>query len=492
MKRVAVIGSGFAGYGVILALQGFKDIEIHLIDIGLTDRLAGQPDNAIPNAKKCMGSYFPYGLNDARSPVGLTSVRICSSHAFGGYSTVYSGSICYPKNSDLAEWPSASRPQAIDYQAILDSMPVWHEPDSLDTQFPMPPRDADLDGHPPSHDCHVLGLSRIATREPVSHPATEVEVFSTGDALQKLVRQGRIAYHPDCYVERISISGEEQMVHYQRNGEDRFEAFDAVFVGAGCVNTTGIVDRSLFGEGEREYFLQMTTGTILSFLRASLHPPESTRTRQLNKLPGFFLEIHSSLTGQAWSHTQITALNEQIIEAICSRLPAILHPLVRSTRHFFYFALCGAHSRFGPVSTVRCSTVMTDNGSPIHRMIIEEPPSPTRPKGVSLAKAVRRAVARNWRSLRMIPIPFDQILGDFFRKNRLGGWHFGGTLPMCDSPRTPAECLPSGEVNGLRNVYVIDSAAFPTVPSSTVALLIAANAHRVARNYCETHLKPTN
>ena len=56
MKKVAVIGSGFAGYGAVVALQRLKDVEIHLIDIGLTHPLPGQPDKAIPNAKKCNGS----------------------------------------------------------------------------------------------------------------------------------------------------------------------------------------------------------------------------------------------------------------------------------------------------------------------------------------------------------------------------------------------------------------------------------------------------
>jgi hypothetical protein len=486
MKKVAVIGSGFAGYGAVVALQRLKDVEIHLIDIGLTKPLPGQPDIAVPNAKKCNGSFFPYGLNDARSPVELTSERICSSHAFGGYSTVYSGSISYPKNSDLGEWPSASRPQSVDYRAILESVPTWYDHDQLDTEFPMPPSDADLGTDPPRHYNGVVGLSRLATNRPVSHSPASVSPFNTGGALHKLIDDGRIVYHPNCYVERIMSSGEEATIHYQCAGEASSEAFEAIFIGAGCVNTTGIVDRSLFGEGERAYSLRMTTGAILSFLRPCLRPPESIRARQLNNLPGFFLEINSSLTGHAWSHTQISALNEQIVEAICSRLPSLLHPVVRLSRHFFYFALCGAHSRFGPIATIRCSTTKSDDTSLIHRIVVEEPPSSTSFKGINLGKAVRRAVARNWRSLHMIPIPFDQMLGNFFRGNQLGGWHYGGTLPMSDSPGTPAECLPSGEINGLRNVFVVDSAAFPTVPSSTIALLIAAHSHRVARQCFET------
>lgn len=47
MKRVAVIGSGFAGYGAIVALLRMKDVEIHLIDIGLTNRLAGHSERLL-------------------------------------------------------------------------------------------------------------------------------------------------------------------------------------------------------------------------------------------------------------------------------------------------------------------------------------------------------------------------------------------------------------------------------------------------------------
>ena len=488
MKRVAVIGSGFAGYGAIVALQRMEDVEIHLIDIGLTKRLPGQPDIAVPNAKQCNGSYFPYGLNDSRSPVQLVSERICSSHAFGGYSTVYSGAISYPKNSDLGEWPSASRPQGIDYRAILEAMPTWHDHDALDNQFPMPPSDFDLGADPPRHNFDALGLSRIATNRPVPLPPANVSPFTTGDALRRFIENGRVVYHPNCYVEKITRSGEETKIHYMCDGEAFSESFDAIFVGAGCVNTTGIVDRSLFGAGEREYTLRMTAGIMLSFLRPSLYQLESTRARQLNNLPGCFLEINSSLTGHAWSHTQISALNKQIVEAICSRLPSLLHPVVRLSSHIFYFALCGAHSRFGPIATIRCTTTKAHDSSLTHRIVIEETPFSKPLKGINLGKAVRKAVAHNWRSLRMIPIPFSQILGDFFRRNQLGGWHFGGTLPMSNFPETPAACLPSGEINGLRNVFIVDSAAFPTVPSSTIALLSAAHAHRVARHWFETQL----
>ena len=82
--------------------------------------------------------------------------------------------------------------------------------------------------------------------------------------------------------------------------------------------------------------------------------------------------------------------------------------------------------------------------------------------------------------LRLIPIPFSTILGNFLNGNKFGGWHFGSTLPMVTSPHKKTQCFPSGEVYGLKNVYVIDSSTFPSIPGSTVALLTMTNAYRVA------------
>ena len=81
-----------------------------------------------------------------------------------------------------------------------------------------------------------------------------------------------------------------------------------------------------------------------------------------------------------------------------------------------------------------------------------------------------------------MPLPFGRQFADFFRGTKLGGWHFGGTLPMSESPEI-ARCKPNGEVFGLDGTFVIDSAAFPEIPGSTVALLISAHAHRVASGW---------
>ena len=110
--KVAIVGTGFAGFGTAIALAEDLEIEIQVFDIGLITQLPKQENTMVPDANNHLGSFFTYGINDERWSVGLESKRMCSSHAFGGHSTVYSGSILYPKEEDLEEWPPESRPKS--------------------------------------------------------------------------------------------------------------------------------------------------------------------------------------------------------------------------------------------------------------------------------------------------------------------------------------------------------------------------------------------
>ena len=79
--KVAIIGSGFAGFGAAVALTESSEVEIQVFDIGLTNPFPNQPNKVVPNAKTHHGTFFSYGVNDNRWSVGLESKRICSSHA---------------------------------------------------------------------------------------------------------------------------------------------------------------------------------------------------------------------------------------------------------------------------------------------------------------------------------------------------------------------------------------------------------------------------
>ena len=181
--RVAVVGSGFAAWGTVLALAGKPDVSLHVFDIGLVTADASRSERPVPNAKPCGGSFFCYGFNDSRFPLRLDSARMCSSHALGGHSVVYSGAILYPRDADLANWPAESRPRAEDYAAVLARLPLLKDRDAIEDAFPTVPSQADLAGKPPLHaEASVLGMSRLA----VSEFAGAVRPFSLCDEFRTL------------------------------------------------------------------------------------------------------------------------------------------------------------------------------------------------------------------------------------------------------------------------------------------------------------------
>ena len=154
--------------------------------------------------------------------------------------------------------------------------------------------------------------------------------------------------------------------------------------------------------------------------------------------------------------------------------------LLNNLRRFFYFAITIKHSRYSKTVLVKCKTVLGNNNSYEHSIFVDEPDYTENMD--SFRSAVSKAVRKHWKQLRMLPVPYGSQLADFFKRNKLGGWHYGGTLPMTDSPNI-GQCHPSGEVAGLEGLFVVDSAGFPEVPASTIALLIAANSHRITSNW---------
>lgn len=477
-RHVAIVGSGFAAWGAALALVQHDDIRISLFDIGLTAAASTAAHRPVPNAKMSDGSYYGYGVNDPDYPVQLDSLRISSSHAFGGYSTVYSGAVLYPKNQDLSGWPESSLPQAEDYAAVVSKIPILHEPDGLDTVFPWPPDSQAISARESAGTKSVAGLSRIAVSQaPNEINENPLRVFSVRDQFSMMIQSGQISYSAGCYVSHASSRDGRVELFYFVNGTMESSSFDAVFLGAGCVNSTAIVDRSVHPPGTREYRIRAPQLAIHAFFRIPWLEKKASTFRRQNGLPEYFLELRSPSAGNGWSHTQLSCVNDQIIDAVCKRLPRFLHPAVRWSRRLVYFALSLKATDGYEMARLRSTTAADDSRQSV---CVTEHPSAPEPR---LVNAVRLATLRHWRFLRMVPIPFGERLAQLFRGNRLGGWHFGGTLPMRDHPVEPTECWPTGELQGLAGVYVLDSAAFPSIPGSTVALLSMAHGHRVARGW---------
>jgi choline dehydrogenase-like flavoprotein len=87
---------------------------------------------------------------------------------------------------------------------------------------------------------------------------------------------------------------------------------------------------------------------------------------------------------------------------------------------------------------------------------------------------IRRSVAR----VRSALLRLGCLPRGVVRSSAGAGIHYAGTVPMGNGPK---RCDAQGRSNFFRNLYVADGAAFPTLPSKSITMSLAAHATRVAR-----------
>jgi choline dehydrogenase-like flavoprotein len=94
----------------------------------------------------------------------------------------------------------------------------------------------------------------------------------------------------------------------------------------------------------------------------------------------------------------------------------------------------------------------------------------TEEKKTYMRQSIARARAALWR--------LDCVPKGIFRSPDGAGIHYSGTVPMGKGPK---RCDSLGKSNLFSNLYIADGAAFPSLPSKSITMSLAAHATRVAR-----------
>ncbi|KGG12076.1 MULTISPECIES: GMC oxidoreductase [Prochlorococcus] len=486
-KKVLVIGTGLASYGTCLGLLEKDYLQVDVIDIGLTKPYLNQKNISVPNSKDINGSFFPYGINDKRWSSELHSERMCSSHAYGGYSKAYSGSILQPKNEDLKDWPLEALPKAKHYSHILSTLQIDQKFDELNTIFPLNPNEKCTRLPKKSY----LGYSRIAkTYKKDKQGRINIYPFDCSEIFNEWIDKGKIKYYNNRKVISLKENKNKNIiVEIEKANGNEYLEYEYVFLAAGCINTTAIVDISLYGAGKRNYTIK--SAPFLLQLHFKLANPLSIiNWRKLKSsqnsdyaLCKYFLEINNKYTGGYWSHTQIGDLNRIIIDKLKSKLPKFLWNITNLIKIFFQFSISVFHSSQGIDSKLITEVKHVHESKLIQSIKIIEPEYTC---NLGQVIAVKCGVFSNFKKLLMLPIPFSMVLGNIARGNKLGGWHYGATLPFSKTNNSKGFCKVTGQLNGIQHVFVTDASTFPSIPGSSVALLTMTNAYRIA---AEANLK---
>jgi choline dehydrogenase-like flavoprotein len=100
------------------------------------------------------------------------------------------------------------------------------------------------------------------------------------------------------------------------------------------------------------------------------------------------------------------------------------------------------------------------------------------PRALQVARKAQALLRRELIGFGLVPPAYLQMVppGRSF--------HAGGSFPMGGTHTVYSSDF-LGRPAGLKRIHIVDSASFPTIPSSTIGYTIMANADRIVRRSCK-------
>ena len=517
-KKVVVIGSGLSAFGAISALLE-KNFDVQVIDVGkflppevdsrvkkLRDvPLVERSDFFIENflaeesligVKKKMprkglfGSYFFYEEEMINSTQSLPF-----SEAFGGYSVAWGAATLMPRMEDLRDLPFDFNDITEAAQALAQKFPIPYFEDSLTPFFPNLVTHSETAAIKLSHSQSFLknclsrlittsgdavclvGQARVATFSTginscvycgmCSSGCAFNSIFSTKQEISQLHEKGAIGYFPNRKVTRlIELNDRVQIIvnNLESNKMETLEA-DYVFVAAGTLNSTKIAIETFNVKNKKVNFLK--TGNLVKgyFSLRKLGFDWPNQNTQAN----VFMESYNPNISEYWIHSQISTPNEIVIKKIGylnkGSLAEIFKPLKKWFLSHLVLVMTNLHSSTGPFYEVEFSAnegKSAFRGELIHSKKVRK-----------LESRVSRFLDRKLMRIGFLPLPFTK------KGSANGfGYHLGGSMPMGGSGQMATDSL--GRFEDSSRISFVDTSVLPSIPSTTIGFLAAANAYRIA------------
>lgn len=516
--RIAVIGSGHAAISACEALiaQGHKPVVFDVSETLPTavqsrvDVLRDTPPDAwraehthfppppyagkLPR-KTVFGSDYLYGEKTPFAPLRQSGTTAAPSFAKGGFSMGWGGATLPARAEDLGDWPFSAERLTPYYEQALSTMPLAATEDGLSTAFPLHHHPA-CAAQPSLQGQRLLAdFARVETRlnqgrTRVAFGAARLAVdmgnctrcamcltgcpydliYRLDHVLERMVADGKVDYRPSAYVVSVEESGEDVQINWldTSGGERRSDRFERVFVGAGALSTTRLMLASLDAYDIKRPLKDSAKFAIpmLRLAGANLDWPHT------NTLADAFAEIVFEDLSPHWMHIQISPLNEMMVQALHMqsrqdpRALNVLGKLARPLLSRFMVAWCALHSDLSS----ECAVSISKGEKDLPVLNVEQGVQ----RSPANVKAYGRALARlGWPLKTLFATPATML------SPTASTGHCGGTFPMRAQPDGPFESDLLGRPNGWRRVHIVDPAAFPSIPATTIALLIRANARRI-------------
>jgi len=525
--RVAVVGSGLSGFAAAHALAA-RGFHVTILDVG--EKLEEHRANVVARLHDLareewsaedlafLGENSTIGRDSLPKKVYFGSDRIYAASrpiapittmvdgrapaptfTKGGFSTVWGGASLPIDAVDMADWPVSRAELDPYFQRVADLVPLCGGAGTLSKAFP--PYKDPLGNLEPSPQGQLLledlaraaprltrtgtlyGQARLAIHTSASEGGVlpcnacgycftgcvRGSIYSTLPQLDSLTRQAHVEYRSGIYVDRVGEADREVVVDgvdVVANQKVRF-TFDAVFLAAGPLNSTRVLLRSL-GLYDHLVPLKETQKFVLPMLR--LRGAPTAIEHPTVTMASVFLETKVRALSDHWVHAQIIPMNPLVFDA--GPFPGKTLPGARvfwrpALRHMMV-AWCAMHSDHSSIVEL---ALRRHPAGGLDRLELN-------PREVPAARAAARTAA--WDLFRK-GLTFNTLFVPPLMKlaNPGSEAHCGGSFPMRKTPRHRFESDTLGRPFGWTRIFAVDSTVLPSIPGTTLAFSVMANAYRI-------------
>lgn len=421
--------------------------------------------------------------------------------AKGGFSNIWGAAVLPTDACDMADWPIRRSEMEAYFRKVARLLPICGGEGNLEQSFPAYVEPLGTLNPGPQGDALLADLKRaekaLLKRQTIFGKArlavhtsdgehgvlacndcgycftgcVRGAIYSTLPMLVDLARKHGVRHRIGLFVERIAEQDDKVIVDVVDAGSQERSSltFEAVFVAGGPINSTRLLLRSreLY---DRPVRLKESQKFVVPMLR--MHGAPSAIERSSITLASLFLETKTGALSDHWIHAQIVPMNEVMVRA--ARLPGTKHPIVgrlwQPWLRRMMAAWCGMHSDHS--SAVQLC--LRRDGAGTDRLDLNLVVS-------EHALAEGRVAARDlFRKGLLFGTVFCYWMIRF--SNPGSGTHCGASFPMTERPVGPFDTDRLGRPFGWSKIFVVDSSVLPSIPGTTLALPVMANAYRIASN----------
>ena len=506
-----VIGSGPAGLASAAALIAAGE-KVFMLDAGVSlapslraakDRLGALapehwrpsdlaylsedvPRTGVEPDKKCHGSDYAYERPAHSTELVTSGAAYKPSYAVGGLGSVWGGAVMPYADKDIADWPIRQVDLLEGYGAVSKILSTASFGDDHDGLFP---DFGSVSSLPMSRQTKAVwtrltrnrralraegltaGRARLAVKADncvlcgLCLRGCPRDAIYSGESTLNELRAAGMLYESGLIVRAVRETGPHVEVEaLDRAGAQRTISGCRVFLGAGVVNTTEIMARSM-GWLDRPITILDSQYFLVPVLSAA--GAKNVEAERLHTLSQLFLTLQADQISPFTIFLQSYSYNDMLRDAVIGRLRPV-HRLLPISSLLGHLMVLGGylHSEHSG----RIQATLKRLGADQRFELVGQQNAATRPT----VRATTRKLTRMTLKTGLLPLG---ALTEITAPGR--SFHSGGSFPMSQNTK-PGATDRFGRPYGFSRLHLVDSSVFPSIPATTITLSVMANAWRIA------------